>query len=165
MKNNFRLSFCVLLISLFSSACSEYWWTRGQPPAVSTLLKRQQETLEASLDQYAEQRPALAKSSKEVQLKLLAILESGAKGQTQSLPEQFSALVGIFHSLEAEVSFGSRAAISELSGQLRAFSTAAAASGSPAAEMRLDPEAFGLFSARTFAFLANELKVSAPSVL
>lgn len=62
-----------------------------------------------------------------------------------------------FMKMEGLISIGSRAAFSELSGQLRKFTNSAKEG------QAVNPEAFGLFHARTQFFLARELMVPPPN--
>lgn len=138
------------------TGCSEYWWTRGQPPSVETLIGRSQERLETALTTHAAARSDIAPSARELQQSLLDAVNTIKNGDPAD-----AALARCrehFMALENRLSVGSRAPYGELAGQLRAFAN------SSQAGTNLEYHSFGLFAARTLFFLANELSVPAPVV-
>lgn len=152
MRETLRYSLVlVLLLATGLSGCTEYWWQRGQPPGVEKLLKRSQERLASSLTSGATQRPDVAPVAEQIQTSLNAALSAVAKGEDAK--GHLSGAADAFLALEGKLSPGSRPAYGELSGQLRVFN--AGAPGSPEDVSA----ALGLFAARTFFFLSNELTV------
>ncbi len=150
----------LLLSSLGLSACNEYWRTRGQPPSVQTLIERSQTRLSEAREQNETNRTELSLLSKKLEKSLLAVaknLETSEASEDGRLLNSLSEASEHFMALEGKVSIGSRAALGELAGQMRAFSETASKGDA------LAPKAFGLFSARTMFFLANELSVPGPN--
>ncbi len=148
----------LIICSILFSGCTEYWWTRGQPPGVDKLLTRATEKLTEAQSTFGSTRKDISATADEVRESLLQVVTSIQKSQS---PGQVVAGLEkaeqAFIKLEGNVSIGSRAALGELSGQLRAF-TSAAQNGN-----QLEYPAVGLFAARSISFLANELSVPAPA--
>jgi len=142
-------------ILLSTTACSEYWWSRGQPPSTSELFERKQISLEQSIQKDPFKRSIVIKHS-EV---LSSALDQAVKsfGSKDAFDKALNISQEQFIALEGKVSIGSRAAFGELSGQLRTFAQANE-KGS-----KIDKAAFTLFSARTLSFLASEISVPAPN--
>lgn len=143
------------VILLSNTACSEYWWTRGQPPSTSELFERKQITLVEAIQKDPYNREIVIKHSELLSSALeKAVSSFGSK-------EAFTTALGNsqkqFISLEGKLSIGSRAAFGELSGQLRSF-----LQKNDEGE-QIDKSAFTLFSARTLSFLASEISVPAPN--
>ena len=159
---------------LFLSACEGkwwdhvpgyggYWWQRGQPKSVTQLLDGSQAKLNAALDSFKSTRPEIAPIVKDLQGSLLKV-----KGQLAAKPQQANVAAELVKSeelmmgLEGKLSVGSRAAYGELAAQLRSFSDRVN-SGQQLNDAAFN-STFGLFTARTLSFLANELSVPAPVV-
>ena len=147
-----------LLFLLSLNACTEYWWSRGQAPGVGDLIIRSQERLDENLSLYGSERNEFAGLAVETRQSLKNALNAIENNESSSslitkLEIAESKLMG----LEGKVSVGSRAPYGELCGQLRAFSSSAKEGKNPTAK------AFGLFTARTTFFMANELSVPAPN--
>lgn len=143
---------------LLLSGCSEYWWTRGQPPSVATLLSRSQSKLEAARSARAGVREEVAQISTSLEKALLQAVEAVEKdGSKRDLAVSLTSAREAMMDLEGKLSIGSRAAYGELSGQLRRFLQVLAAGGD------IEYAPFGLYTARTLSFLANELTVPAPT--
>ena len=153
------------LVSLFvatlllgsTTGCNEYWRTRGQPPSVDKLLERSQERLTESRMLHEAERVEVSKISTQIEGALTSALKQVESSDNSVLLGSLQEASDSFIALEGKVSIGSRAALGELSGQLRRFSNQAS-QGEP-----LQKSAFGLFTARTMFFLANELSVPAPN--
>lgn len=149
---------CLLLVALPASGCTDYWWQRGQPPSVKTLMSRATTDLETAI--AAKKRSAdLVQLAKTIEsCTKQAAVESGAAGNSPStkLSEALGQCKQGFVSLEDHISVTNRAPYAELSGQLRVFVDASSKGE------KLDPSAVGLFAARTLFFLASELELSAP---
>jgi hypothetical protein len=153
----------VLSLNLIFCGCTEYWWTRGQPPSVENLISRSRAKLLEARGSRADARRNVSRISQDLEKSLLAAVlviqredPEGSSPQAELL-ESLESAANAFIALEGTVSIGSRAALGELSGQMRSFATLAS-QGKPLAF-----PAFGLFTARTLFFLANELSVPAPS--
>lgn len=142
-----------------SAGCTEYWWTRGQPPSVAELMARSQKKLSDSRARYGVKRAEVGAISEQVELSLqqaVALVRSDAA--TKDIAEQLSVAEQAFIQLDPIVSVGSRAALGELSGQLRAMNASVNRGVLP------EYKSIGLFTARTMSFLANELVMPAPNV-
>ncbi len=137
-----------------------YWWQRGQPKSVSQLLTESQGKLDAALTASAAERKEIVPAAKGIResLSKAAELSRGGRPATEVVA-QISAAEQQMIQLEGRLSVGSRAAYGELASQLREF--ASEAQGGQETSFA----AFGLFTARTFVFLANELSMPPPIVL
>lgn len=156
MKSHWILAFFLIGMS-FSGCDFEYWTTRGQPPSVEELLTRAQSNLDRAQQERGSVRAELAPISSQLRDALLGAAQNlKGDGNRESVLAQIEKARSGFKALEGKVSIGSRAALGQLSGQLRALSVQAKAG-------ELDYAAFGLFSARTFNFLAGEFEVPAPA--
>lgn len=147
-----------LILMLFSTGCTEYWWQRGQPPGTRTLLDRSQAALDDSLKSFSSKRPEVAKIATEINTALDAAVKEADKGAAGRGPllQQLITTRSSMMSLEGLTSIGSRAAQAELNGELRMFIDSLE-KGATA-----DRGAVTLFASRTVRFLANELSVPAP---
>lgn len=162
-QKSLRKLFCnaTLGIVLGSSVtgCSEYWWTRGQPPSVAEQMAKAQKRLIDSRQQRGASRAAVGAASEQIELSLhqaVALVRSNAPAE--QVVEQLAVTEQAFLQLDQTISVGSRAALGELSGQLRVISATAK-------DGVLPPyPSIGLFTARVFSFLANELVMPAPGV-
>lgn len=170
MRKNYAkklgLTAATILMSAVWTGCTDYWWSRGQPPGVNQLLEKSEARLNESLSTHSSSRPVLSPLASKVSIELKKSLSSldnlekpaGASSQQSKLAvANMTTLKQSFMELEGTLSIGSRAAYSELSGQLRGFAR------SVESGQAVDPKAFGLFAARTTFFLASELKVPAPN--
>src|SRR5690606_38539326 len=114
------LSFIVILSALSLTACSEYWWTRGQPPRPGKLYTRAQATLNEAKHANSYQREEVIELSGKIEKSLNSMIKSSSEGQ--STREAISNLKSSFVLLESKLSKGSLPAYAELSGQLRNLS-------------------------------------------
>ena len=145
---------CLIFILSLSTACTEYWWTRGQPPSVATQLSKAEEKLSNAIAERGDERKNIRDISNKIRSSLNQAL---AKVEKKQNPEKdLAATKKSFMSLEGKIAVTSRAPYGELSGQLRAFDKANKNGKMP------EYRALGLFTARTLSFLASELSVSAP---
>lgn len=151
--------FLILCLIVSTTACSEYWWTRGQPPSIETLVERSHERFNETLAKRGSFRPSLAKISSDLEKSLgttYHAVQPQASAHNIDLVQELEHGRNLLLDLEPELSIGSRAAYGELSGQMRTFLARVAEGKS------LSPEIFGLFNARICFFLANELEVPGP---
>ena len=154
------LSLLALATLLSSSLIGcEYWWQRGQPPAVATLMGRSQAKLQAAATEFKSVRAAIVPTSLTLAEQLNKAVAGAHKKQAPAelLPHLKEARTMMME-LEGKISIGSRAAQNELNGQLRSI-IERAENGE-----KTDIAALGLFTARVQSFLANELSVPAPAV-
>lgn len=148
----------VLLFTLSSTGCTEYWWTRGQPPSVSEMIARAQTKLTASRKKHGTHREKVGAASEQIELSLhQAVVLVQGTGTTADVAEQLSVTEQAFIELDTNVSVGSRAALGELSGQLRNLSKNVNNGTMP------EFTNIGLFTARTLSFLASELEMPKPT--
>ena len=148
----------VLLLALSWSGCTEYWWTRGQPPSVSEMIAKAQTKLTATRKKYGTHREKVGAASEQIELSLhQAVVLVQGKGTTAEVAEQLSVAEQAFIELDTNVSMGSRAALGELSGQLRRLSKNVNSGTMP------EFTNIGLFTARTLSFLASELEMPKPT--
>lgn len=163
VKNPFARRFtfaALLLLATASTGCdTEYWWSRGQPPAVRTVLQRSEVRVNEALEQRSAARPEIAQVVKAVQQELLSTSKTltVAAEEEQSaaaLTEATAALKKVqesFLSLDGKLAITNRIPFHELASELRVF-LSLAAEGQP-----VDDEAFALFSSRVLFFFAEEL--------
>ena len=149
----FRFHTFLLLILLSSSACTEYWWSRGQPPSPKERFSRQETNLAAALEESKSSKPELANSAARISALLSEIVNRQEKRQTETYT-LLDALAVDFMKLEGKLSYTSRPAYGELSSQIRAFQSNLREGGGFA------DNAFKLFAARACSFLASELRIS-----
>ena len=166
MSKLFKLSGLILVLLPFSGCDLGYWWQRGQPPGVETILERSTNRLSEALElTNGQQRNQVAGIAKQLQATLDSIystnpnpsLSNPAQNKPLSLDQSLDSAKNSFLQLEGKLSIGSRAAFSELSGQLRRFIEKSSS------EENFNYDAFGLFAARTMFFLSRELMVPAPN--
>lgn len=151
----FVLASCLAAAS--TTGCSEYWWQRGQPPSVSTLLARSNDRFASAKQDYADARKDIVPAFTELNQNLDGVVELiSKKAGGPALTPRFESLAQSFLALEGKLSPGSRPAYGELSGQLRAFME------DSSANKPLSFPPFGLFAARTKSFMASELSVPPP---
>jgi hypothetical protein len=146
----------LLLSGLSLTGCDlGYWWSRGQPPASSTLLERANAKFASQLatSTRGDVKETITRIHNELLAtnSLLAETQVGAK-----LTSQLEALCASFSLLEGDLIWGQRAAFGELSGQLAGFEKLAQN------DQPISPDVFSLFSARTIFFLGEELANPAP---
>lgn len=137
------------LILITTASCSDYWWTRGQAPSPKDLYSRSESKLKTAINDNSQGKPEISEVSKGLITSLSTVVEQGSDKSYTAIANS----IELFGNLEGNLSYGSRPAYGELSGQLRAFA-------SQAKEKRLSKEAFLLYSSRVFDFLSNELSVS-----
>lgn len=154
VQQSLRLA-ALLCILLSSTACNEYWRSRGQPPSVAQLMQRSQAHLSEQVKVRAEARPELARIAQNIEKSMLAMFSDGTL-KKEAVQEQLASVQKDFLSLEGKVSIGSRAAFGELSAQLRGFVGQAAKGG------EVDYAALGLFTSRVIRFFGNEMMVPGP---
>ena len=152
-------SFLSLVLVFLSclTGCSEYWWTRGQPPSTEELFTRANEQISESLKNRSSSRPEVAGNAIEVQnsLQILDSSDLTVDKVTQSLKSVEIA----FKNLERKVSYGNRPPLNELSGQLRALESEFSDKSVLEAGRH---SALRLFGARVLMYLSGELNVPAP---
>ena len=129
-----------------------YWWSRGQPPSVETLLDRSQTKLANATKAPTNNNQKLTVGAAEIKKSLTGALNAAKDGPRHSpnVARHLKSARAAFLSLEGHLSPGSRPPYGELSGQLRSFIT-------HAEKGKVDGSALGLFAARTFFFLSDEL--------
>lgn len=152
-------AFALVCCSATFLGCTEYWWTRGQPPSPSSLVEQGQKELAEARRTSKGNRETVAEVSRDLEYSLthaLRLISSDGSGEeiTEHLESSRKALM----TLEGKVSYGSRAPLGELAGQLRKFLALTAHGEQP------EYEGFALFTARTLSLLATELTVPSPSV-
>lgn len=145
MKFTVTIKRLVILSVLFAfSSCTDYWWSRGQAPAVEELLSRSERKLDNAVIEHSTRRKEFAAIAEEVKLALLGSIEDRSKVSSANKS---------FLKLEGRISYGSRPAYGELSGQLRVFENKSGTKNFP-------KEAFTLYVSRVFDFLANEFETA-----
>jgi len=147
----------LLLMILSLNACSEYWWTRGQPPSTKDLFFRANERIEEALSERANDRPEIAGNALEIK-KVLSALER-EDINIEELRQTVANMEIPLKNLESKVSYGNRPPLSELTGQLRAIKNDLT-SASEVDGMKYS--AIRLFGGRVLMYLSSELKVPAP---
>ena len=148
----------LLTLSLLSLSSCEYWWSRGQLPSVEKLVEDSITRLEQNESLYKESRPELLAHTKNIRSSIARLLNTvSSSKQNSELLKEMIVFRKLFMELEGKVSIGSRAALGELSGQLRNF-VQDANNGK-----NLEYEPFGLFASRTMRFLSDELAVPKPN--
>ncbi|HMO16731.1 MAG TPA: hypothetical protein PKA63_02650 [Oligoflexia bacterium] len=151
-----RLSKFIIPSLLFlASACNEYWWTRGQPPATSDILSRASSRVIEMEDSSKWNRSDISSHAKTISSGLAESLVSGDKNKAR---EEFLALEQTLLSLEGKLSYGNRAPFNELSGQFRSFKKRISSEGFE----NIPDESVKLFTARVLFLLASEMNVPAP---
>jgi len=155
------VALCCMLTGCLNQEDWEYAWSRGQPAGVSDLIQRSSDNLASSITSHGPAREKFSglavSTSKALQSALGSIGSGSNSGSLGELSNQLKSARSSFMAMEGLVSIGSRAAFSELSGQLRNFAAKAKEGQS------ISPKAFGLFHARTQFFLARELMVPPPN--
>lgn len=149
----------LLVLPSVLGGCTEDAWKRGQPPGVPTLVKRSQTRLGSALRRGTATRKDVADTATELRTSMTTALRTVKKGGSkETLVRELNRSRDAFMKLEGKLSVGSRAGYGELSGQMRVFADRASRGET------IEYASFGLFTARTFFFLANELSVPAPTV-
>ena len=149
MKKLTTLTFLLLL-----TACNEYWWTRGQPPSVKDLLQRANIRFTESSD--SQLRSDFLPQAQKLKDLLVNSVDQHGKNEQDTL-NALKSVESEFIALEGKISIGSRAAYGELSNQMRSFIEI------QESKKDFDSSAYTLFASRSIMFLANELKVPAPT--
>jgi hypothetical protein len=150
------LKFFALFLTLaLTCGCNEYWWSRGQPPAVETVFERAHEKVNAALHESGTSRTDIAEAATAVRNELASAVAGLEKDDGHFLDHMREAR-RLFESLEGKLSWGSRAPYGELAGQIRVIIEEAENGGA------VNPAPVKLLAARTFFFLADELRVPAP---
>lgn len=152
-----RLPLCLLLCS--SLVGCEYWWQRGQPPAVATMMNRSQQNLQSAATEFKSARAEIVPTSLSLAEQLNKAVSGAQKNEAPAaVLVHLKGARSMMMELEGKLSVGSRAAHNELNGQLRTLIEHAEKGD------KTDVAALGLYTARVQAFLANELSVPAPVV-
>ncbi len=147
-----------VLLSSGLTGC-EYWWQRGQPPAVATMMNRAQAKFQTAATDYKSARPEILPTSLTLAEQLNKAVEGAQKKQAPAeLLAHLKEARSMMMELEGKLSVGSRSAHNELNGQLRALIENAEKGE------KTDVAALGLYTARVQSFLANELSVPAPVI-
>ena len=142
-----KFLFTVIIFTTLNS-CSEYWWTRGQPPSPSEILKRAQSRVEENKEKYSDKRPEISKIAEK-------IVSETSSLSSENLTDALNTLENTFTGLEGQLSYGSRPPFNELSGQLRAMKE-------NSKNGTVSEEAVKLYFARVLFFLSSEMRVPAP---
>ena len=139
---------------IFCASCTDYWWSRGQPPSVEQLQAISLERLAQAQNEFAESRPKVFALATELKKSLEeAVALSNQESNDEKIVEVLSRAETSLIKLDGKVTPGSLPALGELSGQLRVFTGAARKGDLP------NKDALGLFASRCYSFLANELSV------
>jgi hypothetical protein len=150
---------CYILIPLLLSACSEYWWTRGQPPASAEILVRAQERVLEMRDSYPSERPEIQALADVLSTEFQILTADDIS--SDRLHQSFQKIEESLISLEGILSYGNRPPLQELSGQFRALKERGVTSGFD----NLPKESLRLFGARVLFMLSSEIKVPAPDAV
>ncbi len=157
---NFAVGVVFIGIGAGLQGCdTNYWWSRGQPASVETLVNRFDAKFETALSSRSTERADVAPTMKTVASEMKSILVSldSANKSDGVIGHLVSARAGMM-ALEGKLSIASRAAHNELNGQLRAIIEQADK------KQPLDGNAFRLYTARLLSFFTDELSVPAPVV-
>ena len=147
MLSNTSKVFLSLMLILSTSACNEYWWTRGQAPSPSELLKKASSRVSETHSESSYKREEIYTVAK-------SIIDSISNSSEYSV-ETLSSVEENFRTLEGKLSFGNRAPFGELHGQLKNFINNK--------NKNANTEALTLYFARVLFFLSSEMKVPAPN--
>jgi hypothetical protein len=149
MKKLHSLKFLtVFIFFLGTSACNEYWWTRGQAPSPAESLKKAQDRISENKLEFKDMRPEITKTAEK-------IVAETTKLSEDNLDAIFADLENSFLSLEGKLSYGNRPPYNELLGQLRVLREKTKSKD-------LKIEAAQLYLSRVLFFLSTEMKVPAP---
>jgi hypothetical protein len=148
-----------LFLLFFLNACSEYWWTRGQPPASSEILVQAQKRVEEVKVELPTERPEIQKYADLLSMEFQSITSDQLT--SENMQQSFSKIEEILISLEGKLSYGNRAPLQELSGQFRALKNMGLSSGFE----NLPKESLRLFGARVLFMLSSEIRVPAPDAI
>lgn len=145
------LTLLILVISITSlTGCNEYWWTRGQPPSATELLKRAQNRVIETKEEFNNKRPEIASTAERLSSDLNNL-------NSESLPAITMNLEKDLLQMEGKLSYGNRPPFNELNGQLRAMISSGF--------VNMDIDSARLYFARVLFFLSSEMKVPAPAPL
>jgi hypothetical protein len=151
--------FLSLLFVLSLNACSEYWWTRGQPPASSEILSRAKSRVIEVHQDLPSERPEIYTLADSLSNEFNIITSEGTK--SNQLSSSFMRIEEVLYSLEGKLSYGNRPPLQELSGQFRALKE----KGLTVGFENLPKESLRLFGARVLFMLSSEMKVPAPDAI
>lgn len=158
-RTRFPLLF-ILVFTVFSfSACTDYWWSRGQPPSVAQLYSRAEAKLNTALVEEKARRKDIFKQVTSIKANLGQAYSLAKQNKNSAVSSQLEIVLNSFYDLEEKLSYGSRPAYGELSGQLRTIKN------SLQFNKKLNVSALGLFTARTFFLLADEMRSLSPEPL
>ncbi len=154
----------IALLTICTSlpGCSEDWWTRGQPPSVDTLINRSQGRLKAAISSRRSERGRAAELSANIEEALSSAIQAAKEGKNTVTVASLEKAKSAFVDIESQLSIGSRPAYAELSGELRRL-VSVTTSGTAQAQAPAF-RVVGLFVARTFFFLENELTMPQPAM-
>jgi hypothetical protein len=147
------------LFLLTLNSCSEYWWTRGQPPASSEILSRAKSRVIEVHQDLPSERPEIYLLADSLSSEFNIITSEDTK--SKQLSGSFSKIEEALYSLEGKLSYGNRAPLQELSGQFRALKE----KGLTVGFENLPKESLKLFGARVLFMLSSEMKVPAPDAI
>lgn len=151
--------FLSLLLIVSLNACSEYWWTRGQPPASSEILSRAKERVIEVHRDLPSERPEIFTLADSLSNEFYIITSEQSK--SKQLSTSFNKIEEALYSLEGKLSFGNRPPLQELSGQFRALKE----KGLNVGFENLPKESLRLFGARVLFMLSSEMKIPAPDAI
>lgn len=154
MKHTISLTLLLSLSSL--SGCSEYWWTRGQPPASAEILSRAQERIQEVEKSTPFERGDIVEIAKMLSSEFKSLTSDSL--ENDQMLEILKNVEQSLKSLEGKLSYGNRPPLQELSGQFRAIKEKGLNSGVES----LPKESLRLFAARVLFMLSSEIKVPAP---
>jgi hypothetical protein len=146
-------NFIALLLLINLSACSEYWWTRGQPPATSTIYSRAEARFDSVVGESKTNVPELTNLALSIKKSLDDVVGNSPKN-SKAISEALNRTTNDFIKLDNNISYGSRPAYGELSGQLRSLNRIVQSGEMPKSYQ------LNLFAARSLFFLSDELSVS-----
>ncbi len=159
MKKISTLPVLISLCLMSFSACSEYWWTRGQPPATADIFARAQERVLEMQQELPAERADIQQVASSLSTEFQTV--TADKISTQEMHESFNRIEASLISLEGKMSYGNRPPLQELSGQFRALKEKGLSVGFE----NLPKEALRLFGARVLFMLSSEIKVPAPDAI
>lgn len=160
LKLNRFFSFTQLILliplALLTTGCSEYWWSRGQPPRPQDLITRSVHTFREVQARRHNARPVFLAKAEALERNLLeavvALKRPSATGDQGDLRLSIAKVQDSFAELEGSLSFPSRPAYGELMRQSLAYLDKIKGGEVPY------PPTFEMFAARTINFLAREME-------
>ena len=161
---NIPLILAILFVSGLTG-CTEYWWSRGQPPGVSKLLSNAENNFKGTYKKRSGKRSDIASSALKIKDSLLksinSMKDSSGTQAILDLKSSLSLTKAEFIIIEDNLSPTSRPAFGELAGQLRKFTDSSFIDDSKF-NNKSNQKTFELFAARTIFFLARELESPSP---